>query len=358
MNTHFSGDKKCFVTGATGFIGSRLIEKLWLEHEKSVKALVRNPVKAVNIGRFPIEMHQGNIMDQENLRSFVDEEAIIFHAAHHFEGTPEDNEQATKNLLAVAREKQAKRIVILSTADTYQSKHEGTIDEATPKKTNATSNYIQSKLAVEEVCHHYINQYQLPVVIIQPTIVYGPWCKPWTIRIFDQMAKGKIPLINGGTGICNAIYIDDLVDLLIEASLKPAIEGETYIANNETPLTWKDFYGYFENILESKRTLDKTYTRNLSQSKLPALGVKDKVKQPLARILPRSFKDNLKKFLSSISNKNRPIPLSKEQAEYFAAKATFKPDKAKRDLGYAQSFTYQQGFEQVAYWFRHFYQNG
>lgn len=346
------------VTGATGFIGGRLVEKLCLENPSKIKAYVRNPCNAINIGRFPIQKFKGEIHDKQTFSCAVSKDDLIFHCAHDFEASPKQNAKATQNILNAAIEKQAKKVIILSTADVYAAKSEGWIDERSALTNKPTSKYVDSKIAVEEVCRTYIYKHKAPVVIIQPTIVFGPWCKPWTQRIFDQMAMGKLQLVNEGKGICNCIYIDDLVDMMIKAAKQPNIDGETFIASNPTPLTWKQFYGYFEEIIGQKRTVEQVKASKSFNSNWLRQDFRNKtlnLRQKITPLLPRDIKDWVKAELRKWQNTEKPIPLNQEQEAYFASTAKFDVRKAVDKLGFVPAFKHEEGFNQVNHWYHHFY---
>ena len=115
--------------------------------------------------------------------------------------------------------------------------------------------YIQAKRATEKLIKNLHLNKDLPVVVIQPTIVYGPYCNPWTLRIINQFKTGITPLINKGHGLCNAVYIDDVVEALILAATKTGINGETFLISGENPITFHQFFLTFEKIFKKKRTI-------------------------------------------------------------------------------------------------------
>ena len=85
--------KKVLVTGGTGFIGSRLVEKLVLEHQARVRVLVRNFVNAPRIARFPIEMVPGDLSDPVSVQKAVQNCDVVFHCAYDFAGNTEEQKR-------------------------------------------------------------------------------------------------------------------------------------------------------------------------------------------------------------------------------------------------------------------------
>ena len=72
-------------------------------------------------------------------------------------------------------------------------------------------------------------------------------------------------------------------------------------------------------------------------------------------LLSRKLKDKIKAWVEKCKDKNHPIPLSKEQIQYFTSQARLSPEKAEKMLNFTPQFSYDQGFAQVAYWHKHFY---
>jgi len=70
-------------------------------------------------------------------------------------------------------------------------------------------------------------------------MVHMGW--PFTIDPLRELSTRKVALVNGGEGLCNAIYIDDLVDGMLLAAETPAAVGEVFLISGEEPVPWKDF---------------------------------------------------------------------------------------------------------------------
>jgi nucleoside-diphosphate-sugar epimerase len=85
--------------------------------------------------------------------------------------------------------------------------------------------------------------------VIQPTIVYGPYGAAWTVRPLRDMATGQVVLVDSGLGLCNAVYIDDVVAALLLASTRREAIGEAFLISAAKPVTWADFYGAYEDMM-------------------------------------------------------------------------------------------------------------
>jgi nucleoside-diphosphate-sugar epimerase len=92
------------------------------------------------------------------------------------------------------------------------------------------------------------------VSIVQPTAVYGPFGHPWTVRVLRQLRSGLVPLIDGGAGVCNAVYVDDVVEAVLLAAEREQAVGEAFLISGE-PMTYREFYERFEQMLGGRRTV-------------------------------------------------------------------------------------------------------
>src|SRR4030042_607294 len=86
---------------------------------------------------------------------------------------------------------------------------------------------------------------KLPVVVIRPANVYGPYSNPWTIRPVKLVNSGQMILINQGTGLCNCVYIDNLIDATLAATKRAQSVGQAALISDGIGVTWKKFFGYY-----------------------------------------------------------------------------------------------------------------
>lgn len=304
------------VTGATGFIGGRLVEHLVLHHKAKVKVLVRNFKNASRIARFPVEMISGDIIDPQTVFEAAAGCRYIFHCAYDFAGSPKHKEdvavKGTENICRAALAHHVERLVHVSTFSVYGETPAGQLTEDCPKQDTADI-YARTKQAAEEMVLKYARQSGLPAVVIQPTIVYGPYSRPWTIGPLEQLQKGRVALVDGGNGLCNAVYIDDVIDAMILAAVKDRSNGEVFLISGREPVSWKTFYQAFETLIGSSRTV------SLTDSEIEELRMR-KQKQAAGRAdgIFRSLWAIIKD--QSLWEKVYNIPRIKTKAEWFKGK--------------------------------------
>ena len=238
---------RVLVTGASGFIGGRLVERLGLGGGMPVTALLRSLAGAARIARFPVRLVQGSLEDADALDRAVAGCEVVFHCAHDFSAEA-PNLAGAEALAGACLRHGVRRLVYLSSFSVYEPLASGEIVE-TSAWPACEQPYVLAKRRTETALLARVRTGGLPVVILQPTVVYGPFCKPWTITPARLMRTGRIVLPDGGEGLCNAVYVDDLVDAMLLAADARGATGERFLVSGAQPVTWREFYAAFERML-------------------------------------------------------------------------------------------------------------
>jgi nucleoside-diphosphate-sugar epimerase len=368
------------VTGATGFIGGRLVERLVLGEGARVKALVSSYSRCARIARFPVELALGDVLDRRSLAGAAAGCEVVFHCAYGNRGTAEErrrvNVDGTANLLVAAAAAGA-RVVHVSSQMVYGVRERGEIDENSPRRRSGRT-YADSKLEAEEHVLRAAEEGQ-PVTVLQPTAVYGPHAPVWTVSVLERMRAGRVPLIDGGEGTCNAVYVDDVVSAMILAATSPAALGECFLISAAEPVTWREFYASYEAMLGVPATVPvsaETPTARPARApsllrELPALLLEEPVVRARLRRtvearflaqLVRTVRPRRKKGLATpdldrlrrlrAAEEQRIHPLAPSDAAFFAARARVRIDKARDLLGYRPEFHLDAGMELTGAWAR------
>jgi len=313
------------VTGATGFIGCRLVEKLVLEHGAAVRVLVRRLANAARVARFDVDIVQGDVTDPKAVGRAMQGCDVVIHCAYGNEGDPDHqravNVEGSRIVGEKALEAGVSRMVHASTIAVYGRMPDGDVDEGTPFG-GPGDHYSMTKREAEQVVLDMHRRSGLPVTVIRPTCVYGPYGLAFTVDPLRELRTRQVVLVNGGEGSSNLIYIDDLVDGMLLAAAKPAAIGEVFNLSGESPLTWKEFYRSYEKLLDKRSTIAMTVdeVRECARKE-------DAVSQP--------FRVHSEHMLA-----------------FYAAKPRFRIDKAKRLLGFQPVFDFERGMELTAQWAR------
>jgi nucleoside-diphosphate-sugar epimerase len=228
--------KTIFVTGATGFIGGRVCERLIQAGATDVRALVHTTKHAARIARLPVKLCAGNLLDPGSVRKAMGPAKIVIHCGL---GRARAIVHGTYNLLQIAEANGVERFVHMSTAAVYGiTPKPGSEVEDAPVPTTGDP-YCDNKARAERVVHRFVRK-GLPAVILRPSIVYGPY-SAWSTRLIHDLRGGHVVLIDGGRGACNTIYVDNLVDAVFLSIENDRAPGETFFITDGEPVTWGDF---------------------------------------------------------------------------------------------------------------------
>src|SRR5262245_48341853 len=169
-----------FVTGATGFVGGRVVRQL-VEASHRVSVVVRNPAKAQGLAEAGIVVHQGDVTDKESMRAPMQGADGVFHIAGWYKLGVKDtsegakvNVEGTRNVLELMRDLGIPKGIYTSTLATFSDTHGRTVDEGYRYDGPHLSEYDRTKWAAHYEVAEPLIAAGLPLVIVQPGLIYGP----------------------------------------------------------------------------------------------------------------------------------------------------------------------------------------
>jgi nucleoside-diphosphate-sugar epimerase len=318
------------VTGASGFIGGRLVERLAKEEGVNVRAMVRNPKKTEQLKKFPVQIVEADLLDLASLREAIRGCDFVFHCAAVVRetGSREEffrtNVDGTQNILALSSETHIKRFIHFSSVAVYGLNPAGTTNEITPAQPCGNL-YCDTKIAAEEAVWISYEKTNLPVIVIRPANVYGPRSNPWTVRPINLLNSGQMMLINGGTGICNCVFIDNLIDATLAATKRDQSVGQVYLISDGTGVTWKEFFGCYAQMAGKKNI------RSVPAAVANVIALGMEITSKLTR---------------------KPPKITREAVKFLTSQAYFDIEKARMDLGYNPRFSLEEGMKITEHWLR------
>lgn len=248
-------NKKIFITGGAGFIGSTLVGRLVYNNIVTVyDNLGRNSLKGKDYSNHPnLNIIEGDILDINHIKESISGSNIVIHAAAiaGINSTVESpvntmrvNMLGTANVLAASKDlPNLERIMEFSTSEVFGShafKVEETAETITGAVGEARWTYAVSKLAGEHLTHAYHREYKLPTVTVRPFNIYGPGqLGEGAIQIFIRKALNNedIYIFGDGNQIRAWCYVDDMVDgILLGLTHEKAI-GESFNIGNARAVT-------------------------------------------------------------------------------------------------------------------------
>jgi nucleoside-diphosphate-sugar epimerase len=361
---------KVLITGATGFIGGRLAEIL-LEQGAEVRCAIRNPGHATRIARLGTKIVPADLANAEQMDKAIEGADYVFHCAHDMRSVRQ-NMTGLENIINACLKHRVRRLVYVSTMSVYEPLSDGPLNEESRDGDRGWM-YTRTKLDMEARVLKAVREQTLAASIVQPTIVYGPYSKPWTNAPAENLIYGTVVLPGRGEGLCNAVYIDDLVDGFILAATQPAAIGERFLLSGPAPVGWGEFFSAFASALGTSppefwpaERIAKASQGLIRDLKLVARNPKNIVKiivrwSPARQALQAGI-DHMPEPLKSLvmkrnsgSGSRRPgevILPDPQQLKLYLAKAYCDNAKAGRLLGYKPRYDFASGMEPTGIYLR------
>lgn len=307
---------KVFLTGATGFIGGRVAQRL-LDRGDEVVAMHRSVEQQLPLAVMGCDPVEGSLSDLKAIAAGLEGcDAAIHGAAIYEVGVPssrhaamhEANVLGTERVLRAALEAGIPKLVYISTIAAFGNTHGEVVDETYQHPgVEFTSYYEQTKFEAHQVARRMIDDEGLDAVIVQPGGVYGPGDHSELGNLTKQTLAGKLPLIPFPDFGINVVHVDDVADGVLLALDKGEV-GEQYVLGGEVT-TNRDLV----------RTVAEVGGRKPPSRALPTPLVKSIA--PLGRLVGPllGYPPNMRELISSTDG-----------VTFWASHA-----KAERDLGYA-----------------------
>jgi nucleoside-diphosphate-sugar epimerase len=242
---------KFFVTGATGLLGKGLCSRL-LDQGAEVVGLARSPERAAALQTRGATVISGDLSRKDvDLVSVMSGCRAVFHCAG-VTGPDFDkplsyfrtvNVEGVRQIAEAALAAQVERFIHVSTAWVYGFDALPATNEDSPRHASGDP-YCDTKLEAEELVRSLVTHRGLPAVIVQPTEVYGPEDRNWTLTPLRMIESGRMILPAGGAGVIQPIYVDDVVEGILAAARRGVV-GEAYLLAGPVPVTCAEFFGRY-----------------------------------------------------------------------------------------------------------------
>lgn len=233
---------KVLVTGATGFIGSHLVQILVGENW-DVTCLIRSKSRTDFLQKFPVRFVEGSANDLDSLGKAVKGQDYVFHLAGRIypaSRTVYDiaNHQLTRNLVQACLRKNTslKRFVYISSISAAGPSLPNFYSEEN-QAPSPISEYGRTKLKGEEAVREAWGL--IPATIIRPPSVYGPRQQE-TEHLIKLISKRIVPLLKGKKETTSLIYVKDLIQGILQAALSPKTKNQVYYLTDGNGYSWQN----------------------------------------------------------------------------------------------------------------------
>ena len=317
------------VTGASGFVGSHLVDRLLAEGHQ-VKCILRSTSSKRWLENKPVEIFDCGLTDKAKLKEVLKDADYLFHIAgvvksKSKEGYYNGNVETTRALLDVLCEvnTKIKRVVISSSMTACGPSLDG--NPCTEKTSeHPITTYGRSKLEQERVAKSYMDR--LPITILRLHAVYG--ARDTEIyQVFKTYKMGLMTLVGFNEKKLNLIHVDDVVNGLYLAAINEKAKGQIYFLASEEIYTWP----------KVSEAISKAFGKKALTIRFPHFLV-----YTVAAVA---------QFFAMFSSKAATFNLEKAR-DFVQENWTCSVSKAVSELGYRQKVSLEDGIKRSINWYR------
>ncbi|HWF74596.1 MAG TPA: aminotransferase class III-fold pyridoxal phosphate-dependent enzyme [Solirubrobacteraceae bacterium] len=324
----------CLVTGASGFIGGHLAQRLAADGHQ-VRCLVRASSDTSLLENLGVELAVADLTSANSLTRAVEGCRYVFHCGALVSdwATAQEisavNEHGTRNLLEASVAASVERFIHFSTTDVY-----GYPGAAGVEETHAASRfanwYAHTKLAAEAQVRRMEKLHGLDTVILRPATVYGPRSNDVIGEIAKAIRQGHMLLVDRGRAVAGLCYVENLMDAAALALGHQAAPGHAFNVSDGLPITWKQF------------------TDDLARG-LGCAQVRWSMPYWMANGIGFSLEHGYR-LLRRTTRLNTPPLLSRQAVHVLAKDQDFSNRKAREVLGWEPRVDYATGLEATLTW--------
>lgn len=331
---------KIAITGATGFIGGKIAEKLSSEGY-DIRCLVRTPEKAGKLKELNAEIFHGDLSDHGSLDGFLNGIDTVFHIAAYVSdwGEREDfyriNVEATRILLDQSVAYGIRRFIHMSSStvvwrSSLTEIHDlRDIDETYPYPDNHYDNYNETKEISEKLVLDYNNTSGLETVVIRPSNVWGDGDNVILPRIVDAARKGILYPVGYNKKVVTPCNVNNLVHAMALAANSDRAPGNIYFINDGKKI---DYFNFISDQLDA-----------CGISWKPGFVIPYSVMYIFATIL---------EYIYKVINSSTPPVLTRFAVSALAGSRSYSILKAREQLGYDPPVDYSKGMKMLRNWVR------
>jgi 2-alkyl-3-oxoalkanoate reductase len=324
--------RRIAILGAGGFIGSRATELLEQAEYEVVPVTRRGMRKAGKLA---------DAFDQAAMSAaFASCDTVV----SAISGDTHVIVDTIDPLYAAAEAAGVRRIVYLSSAVVHGHAPLPGTDERSELSLDQPLEYNRAKVLAERRLQERRSRGKVEVVILRPGIVYGPRSQ-WTRRLAEQLRARHGTLPDGGVGICNAIFVDNLVHAIDRAISVAEADGEAFLLNDRETISWRDMIvpiaaamGVDIDLLptpSSASILKRRASEGHNRTQWPSLRIRRLARKIIGRPAP-----------------HLPPDFEREMALLHSCRVRLPTAKAERVLGFSPPIPFAEGCRRSIEWLR------
>jgi nucleoside-diphosphate-sugar epimerase len=316
-----------FVTGGSGFIGGRLVQRL-VGEGRAVRALARSEAATERVADLGAEPVRGELGDRASLLAGATGADHAFHLAAHlgewgpWEDFERGNVVGTRNALAACAEAGVKRFVHCGTEAALMAGDPLVhVDETAPLRPDSRAPYPATKAKAEQAVRDAAEE-GFETVVVRPRFVWGKGDTTLLPEMVATVEAGRFAWVGGGRNVTDTTHVDNVVEGLVLAAEKGR-SGEAYFVTDGVPVVFREFV----------TELLGTQGVEPPDRNLPAWTA-----APMARVCEAAWK--------LLPLPGEP-PMTAFRSWLLTQECTIDISKARKELGYSPLVSHAQGLEEL-----------
>ena len=323
------------VTGATGLLGSHIVEKL-IERKQPVRALVRPGSDTRFLDQFGVQKALGDVTDASSLVEAMKGVHTVYHAAAQvgdwgaWERFVAVTIDGTRNMLDAAKRSGITRFLQISSISTYGHPDGAglVLDETAPLGANLHrwSYYSRAKVEAEKLAWEAFRKGDVPLTVVKPSWLYGPRDRASMPRLIRAIRNGKAKLIGDGTNRLNLTYAGNEAEGCILAATADQAVGQSYNLSNDGVITQAEYFNTVARCVGAK---------------------------PVTKKVPYKVAYNaafLMELFGHMFGRKTPPLVTRYAVWLMGRRCFFSAEKARRELNWQPTVSYAQGIERSVQW--------
>lgn len=317
-----------FVTGGSGFIGGRLVERLVGEGVK-VRALARSDAAAQRVAELGAEPVHGDIAQLDSMTAAAAGAEVAFHLAAQlgewgpWEDFERGNVAGTRNALAACAEAGVGRFVHCGTEAALMAGEPLVgVDETAPLRPDSKAPYPATKAKAEQAVRD-ANREGFETVVLRPRFVWGQGDTTLLPEMVATIEAGKWAWVGGGRNLTETTHVDNVVEGLLLAAERGR-PGAAYFVTDGEPVVFREFV---------------TALLRTQEVEPPDRGLPSWAAAPLARVAETTWR--------LLPLKGAP-PMTTFRSWLLTQECTIDISKAREELGYAPIVSRERGLAELA----------
>ncbi|RMF85031.1 MAG: NAD-dependent epimerase/dehydratase family protein [Planctomycetota bacterium] len=327
--------KMNLVTGATGLLGSHIVEQL-RRRDMPVRVLVRPGSDRSWLETQNVEFAEGDVTDADSVRRACEGCDVVYHSAARVgDWGPWEEFQAitidgTRNMIDAAQAAGVRRFVHISSISTYGYHTKPIeVDESFELgyKMYKWAYYTRSKVEAERIVWDAHRRGGIELTVIRPSWIYGERDRTTIGRLYHMIKTGKAKILGPGDNRLNVVYAGNCAEAAITAAHLPAANGQAYNCSNDGSITQREYFDLWAR----------------------TIGV-----PPLKHHAPYKaayFVGFLLECWGHLTRSKKPPFITRYAVWLMGRRSYFSAEKARRELGWKPTVTYEEGVPRTVQWY-------